>query len=388
VTMTSSTPTMPAPATANTIEVLSDRVAVGWSDGSSDGFHHIWLRDNCGCAECRHVFVGERLSDPASIALDIAPSSVVGGDSVQIVWPGGHRSTFSSNWLRMHAYGPSASARRTSVFHYWTAAEVQTPPQMHFDDVMASDESLLEWLRLLRRFGFTIVKGVPTEPGTVTQLAQRIGNLRNSNFGLIWEVESMPKPESLAYTSVKLTAHTDLVSRESQPGLQFLHCLVNEASGGESILVDGFSVAEELKRQGPEHHATLSRVNASFRYQNDFTDVQASFPVVRLDHNNEYYEVRYSNALLAPLQCDPHDVGPFYAVYHYFSQILRDPKWEYSFRLEAGDCEVFDNRRVLHGRQEFDPQTGARHLQGCYVDTDDFLSRLRVLERTQDFRIR
>jgi gamma-butyrobetaine dioxygenase len=110
--------------------------------------------------------------------------------------------------------------------------------------------------------------------------------------------------------------------------------------------------------------------------------------VVRLDHHQDYYEVRYSNALLAPLQCDPNDILPFYRAYQHYSRLLRDPKWEYSFRLEPGDCEVFDNRRVMHGRQEFDAQTGARHLQGCYIDTDDFLSRLRVLERTEDFRMR
>lgn len=374
--------------TAITTELLVDRVAVHWSDGSSDAFHYVWLRDNCGCASCRHPIVGERMSDPATIPLDIAPVSAVGGGTLTLTWPDDHVSVFSPAWLRSHAYGPAAAARRTSPFSYWTAADVQTPPQMTFDDVMASDEALLEWLRMLRAYGFSIVRGVPTEPGTVTHLAKRIGNLRDSNFGLLWEVKSMPKPDSLAYTSVKLTAHTDLVGRESQPGLQFLHCLVNEASGGESYLVDGFSVAEELKRQSPEHYDTLTRVNASFRYQNDFTDVRTTFPVIRLDHNGDYFEVRYSNALTAPLQCDPDDVLPFYEAYQHYSTLLRDPTWEYSFRLEAGDCEVFDNRRVMHGRQEFNPQAGPRHLQGCYVDTDDFLSRMRVLERTQDFRLR
>jgi gamma-butyrobetaine dioxygenase len=388
VTITTDTPTPVSPVTADRVEILAERIVIAWSDGSADEFHHIWLRDNCGCVECRHAFAGERLSDPAGIALNIAPTLATGGSSVKISWPDGHMSMFSTTWLRTHAYGPAATARRESPFRFWAAAEVQTPPKMHFDEVMASNDALLEWLRLLRAYGITIVKGVPTDADTVAKLAKRIGNLRDSNFGLVWEVKSIPKPDSLAYTSVKLTAHTDLVSRESQPGLQFLHCLVNEASGGESYLVDGFSVAEELKRQAPEHHATLTRVNASFRYQNDFTDVSASFPVIRLDHNGDYYEVRYSNALFAPLQCDPDDVLPFYEAYQHYSRLLRDPKWEYSFRLEAGDCEVFDNRRVMHGRQEFDAQTGARHLQGCYVDTDDFLSRMRVLERTQDFRIR
>jgi len=43
-------------------------------------------------------------------------------------------------------------------------------------------------------------------------------------------------------------------------------------------------------------------------------------------------------------------------------------------------CVVFDNRRVLHGRTEFEPN-GHRHLRGCYVDRTEFQSRLRVLAR-------
>jgi gamma-butyrobetaine dioxygenase len=32
-------------------------------------------------------------------------------------------------------------------------------------------------------------------------------------------------------------------------------------------------------------------------------------------------------------------------------------------------------------RNAFDPATGARHFQGCYVDRDELLSRILVLQR-------
>ena len=36
--------------------------------------------------------------------------------------------------------------------------------------------------------------------------------------------------------------------------------------------------------------------------------------------------------------------------------------------LSPGECLVFDNERVLHGREgESDPE---RYLQGCYLDRD------------------
>jgi gamma-butyrobetaine dioxygenase len=374
------------------VEMLGHRASVRWSNGQADVFHYIWLRDNCGCTECRHPFVGERLSDPASIPLNIAPHTIAegnNGDDLVVTWPDGHVTNLTAHWLYSNAYGPNQRNRAQVPHTFWTAHQLANNlPEANFNEVMQSDEALLIWLRQLRAYGFTIVRDVPIDVNSAKNLALRINFLRNSNFGLEWDVRSVPKPDSLAYTSLKLTAHTDLVGRESQPGLQFLHCMVNGATGGESILVDGFAVAEQLRKEAPEHFETLTTVAASFRYQSDSTDVRTTFPIIRLDHRGHYFEVRYSNALMAPLECNEEKVLPFYAAYQHFSRLLRDPKFEFSFRLEAGDCEVFDNRRVMHGRQAFEPNSGPRHLQGCYVDTDDFLSRLRVLERTADFRLR
>jgi len=184
-----------------------------------------------------------------------------------------------------------------------------------------------------------------------------------------------------------LSVHTDLVSREAQPGIQFLHCLVFEAEGGDSILVDGFSAAEELRNQYPEDYQLLTTVPVRYRYQDKETDIDFKSPLIRLDTEGNYFEIRYSVHLLAPLDIDPELVKPFYKAYQIFTRLLRSPQFEYKFKLQPGDCEVFNNRRVLHGRTEFDPQSGPRHFQGCYVDTDDFLSRIRVLERQgKDFR--
>ena len=50
-------------------------------------------------------------------------------------------------------------------------------------------------------------------------------------------------------------------------------------------------------------------------------------------------------------------------------------------RMEAGDCCVFDNQRMLHGRDGFSLAPGGqgRHLQGCYVDWDEIHDRINVL---------
>ena len=365
------------------VEVEADRVVVTWDGGARSTFHHLWLRDNCPCPSCRHPSVPERLVDTLSIPDDIAPATVAisTGGGLDVTWAGdGHRSTFAAGWLDEHAYdnGPSLTAPERTL---WTDGAVTTPPEVAYDAVMAGEAGLLEWLCQLERFGVSFVREAPTTPGTVVGIAERIAFLRNSNFGLLWDVESKPDPDSLAYTAHALGPHIDLVSREMLPGIQLLHCLVFDAAGGDSVLVDGFACAGELAVEDPESYPRLTRTPVRFRYRDGAgTDVSARVPIIRLDVGGSVREVRYSNALLAPLDVPADDMLPTYRALQAFGRILVSGRHELRVRLQPGDVMCFDNYRVLHGRAEFDPNSGPRHLQGCYVDRDDFLSRLRTLE--------
>lgn len=357
-------------------------VSTRWSDGRTARFHHVWLRDNCTCAACRHPSIHERTLDSLTVPLDIEPDAVeVAGGDLHVVWPGGHRSVYTAAWLEAHAYEPGFTARPAEHRTTWRAAELDHPaPAVGYDEVMRSDAGLLRWLRQLREFGVSFVRDTPTEHGTVVALAERIAFLRNSNFGLLWDVRSKPEADSLAYTTVPLTPHTDLVSRTVQPGVQFLHCLVFDATGGDSALVDGFACAEELRRSDPAAFELLTTTPLPFRYRSSDCDITAVAPMIRLDHRGELDEVRFSNALLAPVATEPERMPELYRAMRAFTALLRSPEFTLRFRLQPGDTMCFDNHRVLHGRDSFDPQSGPRHLQGCYVDRDDLLSRIRLLE--------
>jgi gamma-butyrobetaine dioxygenase len=360
-----------------------DRLLVTWDSGAVSTFHHLWLRDNCPCPTCRHPLIPERLVDTLSIPDDITPSTVeVGRDgTLRITWAGEeHHSVFDPSWLAEHAYddGPKAAPDDHTL---WAAATMTSPPEFGYDAVMGDDAQLLAWLRDLRRFGLAFVRDAPTTPGTVVDLAERVAFLRNSNFGLLWDVISKPDPDSLAYTAHALAPHIDLCGREMLPGVQFLHCLVFEASGGDSILVDGFACAAELAATDPASYELLTTTPLLFRYRDGGrTDISARAPLIRLDHDGRPREVRFTNALLAPLDVPPDLTLPIYRAVRAFGRLLGSDRFAVRFRLEPGDVMCFDNYRVLHGRSEFDPNSGARHLQGCYIDRDDFLSRIRTLE--------
>jgi gamma-butyrobetaine dioxygenase len=72
----------------------------------------------------------------------------------------------------------------------------------------------------------------------------------------------------------------------------------------------------------------------------------------------------------------------FYTAYRRWAELLARPERQLNLRLAPGDCLVFDNTRVLHGRTAFSV-SGGRHLQGCYADLDGLASTLAVLRREE-----
>ena len=91
-------------------------------------------------------------------------------------------------------------------------------------------------------------------------------------------------------------------------------------------------------------------------------------------------DIRYSIATLDALDCHPDIMDSVYKAHHRFGNLLHDAKFQINFRLEPGDIFSFNNRRLLHGRTEFAPNSGHRHLQGYYMDRDEIIGRLKFLK--------
>ena len=142
-----------------------------------------------------------------------------------------------------------------------------------------------------------IFEGVPTAPGTVLQVGAIFGFTRETNFGALFNVRSTPEANDLAYTSIALDPHTDNPYRSPVPGIQLLHCLVNETRGGLSTLVDGFAVAQALRGQHPAAFDILSRTPVRFRYIDVDCELTASAPPIELDVSGELKAIHFSPRL-------------------------------------------------------------------------------------------
>lgn len=363
-------------------EPRPEGVRLRWEDGQEQLLDRFWLRDNCPCAECLHAETLERTFDilQAPDSLSASHVALAADGALSVVWqPGGHTSHYPASWLRRFrpdgAATPPCDAART-----WDAASLPQPPAVGYDDYMGDDGAVATWLRHLLEQGVVLLTGAPLTEGEILKVAGRVAPPRGTNFGLVFDVCSKPNPNNSAYTALGLAAHVDLPNWERPPDYQLLYCLENGAEGGDTFLVDGFRVAESLREEQPEDFFVLSETPVDFRFHDDAQDIAHRAPVIGLDASGRLRDIRFNMWIMDAVSLPEAQVSRFYRAYRRFAGMLREPRFEMRLRLRPGQMLTFDNRRVLHGRTAFDPNSGPRHLQGTYLDRDLVLSRLRVLE--------
>jgi gamma-butyrobetaine dioxygenase len=354
-------------------------------------FPAIWLRTNCACEQCRDPRTTQSLFDITDVPADITIAAVTPDtDTVEVAFsPDGHRSTFTWAWLDAHRLdGRDSSDMRTEVDKdLWQAADlIHNMPEADWEVYASDTATRARCLEAVMRLGFVVLHGVPTEPGSVLTVARSFGYVRETNYGTLFEVSVEPDPNNLAFTAVPLSPHTDNPYRDPVPTLQLLHCLKDASAGGESGLVDGFQAAATLRSIDPQAFTTLTCTPVNFAFSDGSTKLSACKPLIDLDPRDQIREVRFSNRHMQPLRLEPSAVVAFYAAYRRFAELTYDPAAQVTFKLQPGDCVIFDNTRVLHARAAFDA-SDARHLQGCYADLDSLASALEVLRHRSGPRV-
>ena len=367
------------------LEKNSTYLKVIWNDGEESKFNYLWLRDNCPTAhdkDSRH-----RMFNILKVSKDINPKnySVKEDGKLEIEWSeGDHTSYYDPNWLRENCYTIKNKQKYVSPYKLWDSSLEKNLKsiQIDHDEIINSKEGLVKWLELLHYTGIAIVKNAPIEKNSALKVLNRISHTRETFFNTPFEVINIPKPNNSAYTAHALRNHMDLPWFENPPGYQFLHCLVNSAKGGDSSAVDAFAVADYLKKNEKDIFDTLVNTPLKFR-DKDYTQeaIRSVYgTAISLTKDGDYNDIRYSIATLDALDCHPDIMDSVYIAHHRFGNLLHDPKFQINFRLEPGDIFSFNNRRLLHGRTEFDPNSGHRHLQGYYMDRDEIVGRLRYLK--------
>ena len=260
-------------------------------------------------------------------------------------------------------------------------AKLKHKPAANYKEHMFDTISMYDLLQNFYKYGFVIIKNAPTDENFLVKFANSIGTVRPTNFGTTFNVRSEKNYNDLAYTNHYIAAHTDNPYRKPIPCIQLLHCIYNEVKGGFSTVVDGFAVAEYLKKNHKDLLKILSSTKVRFRFVDKDVILENWGKIIELDENNKPKQIRHSPRLDYVDILEKKELEKFYKARRLFSKLCASKKFELKFKLKKGDIMMFDNHRTLHGRTSFDQNEGKRFLKGCYIDHDSTEGKLRFLER-------
>jgi TfdA family taurine catabolism dioxygenase TauD/uncharacterized protein DUF971 len=366
------------------VSAAPEALIVEWSDGRVSEFPSLWLRDNLSADRDAHS--GQRLIDITDVPEHPRIRSAVAEHSrVRIEW---ERETqpacFEVAWLAAQASG-GIRAQPERVLHLWLeGARLDAARDFAWITLTAAraDARLrLEWLTRLLQDGLAFLSAMPATEGAILETAPLIGRVLETNYGLTFDVRSVPQPENLAYSDLGLGLHTDNPYREPVPGFQALHALLPSCEGGASLFADGFALAEHLRVTAPEEFAVLTATAVPFHYRSRDAELYAERPLIQLSTRGEIAAVHYNSRSIAPLALQAGDLAVWYRAYRRFAALLRDARFQLQTQLSAGTLVVFDNQRILHGRTAFASAKHPRHLRGCYLSRDSIYSETAVLRR-------
>ncbi len=373
------------------VEIRGRFLHVAWADGPTLKAFALWLRENAVGRGGVDLATREGLIDPADhdSATSITAASIDEAGAV-LVWfdSDDEPCIFHPGWLRHVARGMHTPASWLPTLRWWTAADFSEPPTHHGPDLLHDDDAFAPWINDLVSVGMVRLSDLPDDPDVLLELAARIGAVRDTNFGAIWDVKAdvtlagNAVTNSTANTNLRLGPHTDLPTRETPPGFQFLHCFRNGAQGGASTMADGAAVAAAPKVDPPSHYDALTTLHRVFFNCGPGIDHRWSGPLIDLGRSGSPLTLRAFYPVRGFPDMAPEDLPRGYEAMAYFSTLAASDRFQITYPFHAGDMVSFDNRRILHGRDPFSAG-GARHLRGIYIDHDEVLSATRVANRRQ-----
>ncbi|MEL7510127.1 MAG: TauD/TfdA family dioxygenase [Cyanobacteria bacterium J06554_1] len=253
-------------------------------------------------------------------------------------------------------------------------------------DHLASDFSRV--FQALSRHGYSIVQMWDASEESLSQLWQRLGrvqlHVRSNDAGVVavcpktspWQ-SKIDTVQYLGIQTLEHFPHTDGAylkgfveqSGHSQwvapPAYVLLQCVKQSSVGGESIIIDGQAILEDLLRKAPHIARVLYEPGCVSFCRDDQLACQVAI-YERLSAGRYRFRFRYDKALFVGSE-DVRD-----ALYHLYDHYLMNDEYRISLRLEPGQVLIVDNLRMLHGRTSFDDA----------VDQERFLRRVWIADDT------
>ena len=342
-------------------------------------FNYYWLRDNCPSsfnAETRErTFDIFHLESPPR-----ARTAHVESDTLVIDWAHeDHVTRMPLAWLEVYAEGRRRPDPADLPRKAWFGDHYPDVARFTHAQLIADKAARQAWLEALLVEGISVVGEMPDTDAALTELVQLMGQVRPTFFGLYFDVRTHINPTNTAYTASALELHTDTPAEEHAPGVQFLHMRANSVAGGRNLFGDGVAAANDFRAIDPEGFRLLAETDVPFYCEHDTYDMRSYQRIIELDQHGEVEGLTISQHMLDLIDLPQELLDTWYPAFCRFGRLLQDDKYIMRFTLNAGECIVFDNHRIVHGRAAYTAESGDRYLRGTYADRAEMRSTYRAL---------
>ena len=346
--------------------------------------HPFWLRERVDGEEFLDKGTQQRLFDPTFLDSQVTIKKANINDKfLEIDFNDGVYSKLDIEKLAQEFHNEDTVVKSIPKIKWDLTLE--NIKNFEYENNFFESKAMYELLISFYKYGFVIIKDIPTNDNFIVKFANSIGSVRRTNFGEYFDVKSKPDPNDLAYTSLGLAPHTDNPYRNPVPCIQLLHCIESEVTGGLSTLVDGYTVTEDLKTQNPNFYKILSEVKVRFKFIDKEVVLEDWSELIKLNNDQTFKQVRFSPRLDYVPILEKDELDLYYKARKKLSEMYNSDKYRIEFKLTPKDLMMMDNYRLLHGRTAFETKEGNRFLQGCYIDYDSTEGKLRHLKRKFNF---
>ncbi len=349
------------------------------NQGSKKEIHPIWLRERINGDQYLDKKTSQRLFDPSSLSEINIEKAKIDNDILEVKFNDGSNSKYQISKLVSELLNNENLSDNIKL-RLWDSSINDVPKFVYKNDLFESKE-MVYLLKSFYKFGYVIIKELPTKNNFIINFANSIGNVRATNFGEFFDVKSIPNANDLAYTSLALAPHTDNPYRNPVPCIQLLHCIENEVTGGQSTLVDGFRVATYMQENYPDYFNILTKVKVKFKFVDKNVILENYGQLIELNEYGKIKQVRFSSRLDYVPILEKEELDLYYKARKKISTLYNSERFKIEFKLLPGDLLMMDNFRLLHGRTEYNANEGKRFLQGCYIDYDSSEGKIRHLMR-------
>jgi len=179
-------------------------------DGEWCSYDTLLLRDMCPCPKCVDSSTRQKLFNTTDLPSDIVPRAiqVKSKGVLEVIW------NYPEEHPHVSHYDPElllrySTTKRRRDFRFPAPRPVYWDGEMmkrnilrvDYESVLKDDETLHQLLMQLHLYGLAYFVNVPsanTDGKELIKLAERIGEVKQTFYGKVWDVKSVPESKNIA----------------------------------------------------------------------------------------------------------------------------------------------------------------------------------------------